>query len=513
MTKPWGKLMRLPGRKCDEGRKPEEINLNEISIPGVITLSQSWKLNRQLGSGGFAQVYEAHNDAGDRAAVKLIPQLLGTQREILFEELEGAKNVIPVVDRGEVDGYWVLVMPLAEKSLREYLDERGGRLAVNEAVPVLVDIAEALVAVEDRVVHRDIKPENILMLDGRWQLADFGIARYAEATTAPDTLKYAKTAPYAAPEQWREERATSLTDVYAFGVVAYELFAGKLPFEGPDFREQHLQNSPEAISGSPDGLRSLVMECLLKAPEARPRPQNLLARLNNSLRPISRGGQLLQQANTHAVELQTEHQRQLSAASVESERRGRLLEASEQGLKGVLGLIGEEIRANAPAVQTQPSRNGKAWHLNAARLLVEHTKKVDAESEKRLPFEVIAYTTITLAIPENQHGYSGRSHSLWYCDAQEKGVFRWYETAFFNWLSTNRVEPFALFPTDQDAVHALTVTHTCQVARAFIPIDQGEEEDFVERWMTLFGTAANGELRRPGEMPESNPQGSWRRES
>ena len=477
-----------------------------MNIPGEIPLGQVWQIGSQLGSGGFGRVFKAQNESVQPAAIKLIPKLPGAQRELSFEDLDGVTNVMPVLDRGEFQDYWVLVMPLAEKSLRDYLDESGGQLTPSDAVPVLINVVEALIAVEDQVVHRDIKPQNVLLLNGRWHLADFGIARYADAATASDTLKLAKTAAYAAPEQWREERATSATDVYAFGVVAYELIAGKLPFEGPDFREQHLRQLPGPISGSPDRLRSLIMECLYKAPEARPRPQNLLARLNNSLRSASQGGQLLQQANIIAVEVQTEHQRQLSAARVESERREQLLETAEQELEGILGLVGEEIMTNAPAVQAQPNRNGKSWHLNVARLLIEHTKKVDAEAEKRLPFEVIAYTTITLAIPENQHGYSGRSHSLWYCDAQGKGAFRWYETAFFNWSSTNRVEPFALFPTDQDAVHALTVTHTCQVARAFTPIDQGEEEAFVERWMTWFGTAAKGELRRPREMPESNPR-------
>ena len=213
-------------------------------VPAVVDLSQAWILDRQVGSSGFAEVYEGHNDAGERAAVRLIPQLPGTHREHLFEELAGVKNVMPVLDRGEVDGYWVLVMPLAEKSLREYLDERGGCLAVSEAVPVLVDITGALVAVEDKVVHRDIKPENVLLLDGHGQLADFGIARYAGATTAPDTLKYATTLPYAAPEQWREEQATSATDVYAVGVVAHEVMSGQTPFGGPDYRRQHLEEHP-----------------------------------------------------------------------------------------------------------------------------------------------------------------------------------------------------------------------------------------------------------------------------
>ena len=505
----------LLGRQDYQGTKPEEVNLQDMNIPGEISLGQVWTVGDQLGSGGFGKVFKAHDESGQQAAIKFIPKLRGTQRELSFEELDGVTNVMPVLDRGECEDYWVLVMPLAEKTLREYLNERGGQLTATDALPILVDVVGALVAVENRVVHRDIKPENILLLNGRWHLADFGIARYADAATASDTLKLAKTAAYAAPEQWLEERATSATDVYAFGVVTYELVAGKLPFERPDFpdfREQHLQNSPGTISGVPDSLRSLVMACLLKVPEARPRPQGLLARLNNSLRPASPGGQLLQQANSLSVELQTEHQRQLSAARVESERRGRLLEGAEQVLEVVLGLFDEEIMAYAPTAQAQPNRNGKAWRLNAARLLVKHTKKMDAESENRMPFEVIAYTTITLAIPEDQHGYSGRSHSLWYCDAQEKGVFRWYETAFFNWLSTNRVEPFALFPTDQDAWQALTALHTYQVARAFTPMDQGEEGDFVERWMTWFGTAAKGELRRPREMPESNPSASWRRE-
>ena len=221
----------------------------------------------------------------------------------------------------------------------------------------------------------------------------------------------------------------------------------------------------------------------------------------------------MQQANTLAVELQTEHQRQMSAARVESERRGRLLEAAEQELEGILALFDEEIIANAPAVQAQHGPDGKVWRLNTARLLVEHTKKVDAESENRMPFEVIAYTAITLAIPvTTREVYSGRSHSLWYCDAQVKGFFRWYETAFFTRRGTNMLNPSALPPVDRNVLLALTATHSYHVARAFTPIDQGEEDAFVERWMTWFGTAAKGELRRPREMPESDPTGSWRRE-
>ena len=338
--------------------------------------------------------------------------------------------MIPVLDRGEVDGYWVLVMPLAEKSLREYLNESGGRLAVNEAVPVLVDIVEALVSVEDKVVHRDIKPENILLLDGRWQLADFGIARYAGATTAPDTLKYAKTVPYAAPEQWREEQATIKTDVYALGVVSYELLSGGLPFPGPDYRHQHLMENPPTMEGIPSRLRFLVTECLYKPPQARPGPQNLLARLKGSLEAASAGGQLLQQANARVVEQRTEELRQQSAARADEARRQELHKASDQSLENILNLLGEEITDNASAAQAFAGAAKREWSLRDVTLSVGSTKVAKGPAETHLPFEVIAYTTISVVKPADQYGYTGRSHSLWYCDAEEPGVFRWYETAF-----------------------------------------------------------------------------------
>ena len=487
--------------------------MNNNSIPAVINLSQAWTLDRQLGSGGFAQVYEGHNDAGERVAVKFIPKLPGYGRELLFEELDDAKNVIPVLDRGEVGDYWVLVMSLADKSLREYLDERSGRLAVNEAVPILVDITEALVSVEEKVIHRDLKPENILLLDGRWQLADFGIARYAGATTAPDTLKYAKTAPYAAPEQWREEQATSATDVYAVGVVACELLSGNLPFPGPDYRHQHLMESPRTMEGIPSRLRSLVTECLYKSPQARPRPQNVLVRLKGSLEAASAGGQLLQQANARVVEQQTEELRQQSAARADEARRQELGAAAGQSLENILNLLGEEIADNASSAQAFADVANRGWTLNGVALSVEPVKVAKGPSEVNMPFEVIAYATIGVFKPEDSRGYTGRSHSLWYCDAQEKGVFRWYETAFWApWSGSDRVLPFSMPPEGRNTELALSpATHTHALALPFTPIDQGEEEIFIERWLQWFGRAANGQLRYPSQMPEKEASGSWRR--
>lgn len=119
-------------------------------------------------------------------------------------------------------------------------------------------IAATLVDLDGRVVHRDLKPENVLLHGGHRCLADFGISRYAEATTAPDTRKYAMSPPYAAPEQWRFERAGTPADAYAFGVMAYELLSGSLPFTGPDFRDQHLNKVPEPLTAASNDLQGLA---------------------------------------------------------------------------------------------------------------------------------------------------------------------------------------------------------------------------------------------------------------
>lgn len=108
---------------------------------------------------------------------------------------------MPILDSGEAGNAWALAMPRAEGSLRAHLDAVGGQLGVEEALTVLTHIATALADIDGRVVHRDLKPENVLLLEGNWCLADFGIAPYAEASTAPDTRKAAMSAAYAAPER------------------------------------------------------------------------------------------------------------------------------------------------------------------------------------------------------------------------------------------------------------------------------------------------------------------------
>lgn len=159
-----------------------------------LSLKYEWTLGEPVGDrSGFGRVYAVQSPGQPAAVAKLIPKVPGAERELLFAEgLDGVRNVVPLLDSGETADDWVLVMPRAEKSLRAHLNERAEPLPLAEAVPILTNIAATLADLDGRVVHRDIKPENVLLLDGRWFLVDFGISRYAEATTAPHTRKFSK---------------------------------------------------------------------------------------------------------------------------------------------------------------------------------------------------------------------------------------------------------------------------------------------------------------------------------
>ncbi|HBY96769.1 MAG TPA: hypothetical protein DEP84_22950 [Chloroflexi bacterium] len=131
-------------------------------------------------------------------------------------------------------------------------------------------------------------------------------------------------------------------------------------------------------------------------------------------------------------------------------------------------------------------------------------------------FDVIAYTAIAARKPRDQYDYEGRSHSLWFCDAHDEGVYRWFEMAFMvQPLVRERfsLDPFALPPTEEAAARAFSPAISArQVAWEPLPFDQGDEEQFIERWLGWFAEAVDGTLRHPSHMPE-NSGGRCRRSS
>ena len=486
----------------------------------LVRLSTTWTVGAELGSGGFGRVFEVEGGPGP-SVIKFIPKQPGAERELLFEDLTGVRNVVPVLESGEHEDFWVIVMPRADMSLRQHLDSLGGACTLAEALPILVDIATALVDLSGKIVHRDLKPGNVLYLDGHWCLADFGISRYAEASTAPDTHKWSFTAPYAAPERWRAEHATEATDIYSLGVVAYEMVSRGLPFAGPsteDFREQHLFATPNPLSGVPFGFATIVDECLFKSPATRPAAGGLLMRLlKQKNAPITGALAALTAANHAEVQRLAESDRKASAEATEAEIRAERVKASRITLARIAATLYDTIVEGAPAVKASSGAEpGWSIQLGDAKLSFSSSRERPGRwGDWEAPiFAVDASAFIDLRIPETRDGYEGRSHSLWFGDIQEAGSFGWYETAFMvtPLMGERRPhDPFALAPSEPAAKAVWNGMAEYQVAWPFTRVDPDSMDEFIDRWVAWFARAATGQLGHPFQMPERSAQGTWRR--
>jgi eukaryotic-like serine/threonine-protein kinase len=487
-----------------------------------VQLARAWTVGKQIGDrSGFGRVFRAVGEDGEKAAIKFVPKQPGAARELLFVELAGVPNVIPVLDSGETEGDYVLVMPLADRSLRQHMVAARGVLDPEETVAVLRGVVSALVGIEKRVVHRDLKPENVLLLNGEWCLADFGIARYAEASTSQDTHKYAMTAAYAAPERWRFEHASPATDVYSVGVMSYEMLTGVLPFPGPtwdDFRQQHLTMPAPVIAGAPPPIASLVAECMVKSPEARPTPINLAGRLDRAFAPASPAAAALQEANRRALQERTAAEASAVAAQSEADRRTRLFDACRESLNAIGDRLKELVRENAPGVAVDRTSAADWWALKLrdATLAMDPARPAGSNwGGFPVAFDVLAYATIAVLVPRTGSDWEGRSHSLWFCDSQELGVYRWYELGFMTNPFVGRQflqRPAAMEPGENSGKALWQGVAEYQLAYGFIPIDQGDEDAFFDRWLQWFADAAAGTLQPPSSMPErGQPQSGWRR--
>src|SRR4051812_46577488 len=211
----------------------------------VEALADRYRIERELGAGGMATVYLAHDLKHDRqVAVKVLrPELaavIGAER--FLAEIKTTANlqhphILPLHDSGEADGFLFYVMPYVEgESLRARI-AREHQLPVGDSVRLATEVAGALdYAHRHGVVHRDIKPENILLHDGSALVADFGIALAVSTagTRMTETGMSLGTPHYMSPEQAMGERdITPRSDVYALGCVTYEMLIGEPPFTGP----------------------------------------------------------------------------------------------------------------------------------------------------------------------------------------------------------------------------------------------------------------------------------------
>lgn len=487
----------------------------------TVSLEQHvWEVGDKLGAGGYGSVREAWRDGVERAVAKFVPIEPGAQRELLIGTSTDLPYVVPVLDSGEYDGMYVLIMPRAEYSLRQYITDNV--LSLEEKISILSDVAHGLKEIQQAgLIHRDLKPENVLYTDGVWKLCDFGIARYRDASTSAATRKHSFTALYASPEQWRNERAMPSTDIYAFGVMAYELLEGHLPFQArtvEELREMHLHATPPDLSIEVTRLQVMVEQSLYKAPGARPAADWVLQQLAHACdAPVSPGIQQLQQVSQ-------QYSAQRSQALAEDEQRRTLLEQRKElfqdacrSFEHLRATVQNTIVDNAPLAKTEERHEqtnlGDQITISSMTLVAARLEFVDpriVESERWSgPFEVIACASIQLLQTSIYNDYSGRSHSLWYCDALLEGQFEWFELAFMDLRNHQHMVPYAAQPEESSAVFE-RVFGRMQLAWPIEQLDRADPQEFIDRWIGWFAEASNSKLFRPSTMPEKPVERNWR---
>ncbi|MGF1598695.1 MAG: protein kinase [Acidimicrobiales bacterium] len=255
------------------------------STPGL--LGDRYELIRRIARGGMAEVYEGLDTVLQRrVAIKVLfdkhaddPAFLARfKREAQSAGRLTHPNIVGVYDWGGHDGTQYIVMEYVEgQNLAERLAD--GRLLPEAAVAVAVDVAGALSAAHQQgTVHRDIKPGNIMLAaDGRAKVADFGIARAVEGDAdLTETGKVVGTAAYFSPEQAQGLAVDTRSDLYALGVVLFEMLTGQPPFAGPGpgaMALQHVEEMPplasQRVDTVPSDLDTIIDRLLAKRPDDR----------------------------------------------------------------------------------------------------------------------------------------------------------------------------------------------------------------------------------------------------
>lgn len=254
------------------------------------TYGGRYAVQERVGSGGMAEVYRARDDLlGREVAIKVLHERFARDRsfvERFRREAQSAANlnhpnVVSLYDYGADDDTYFIVMEYIDgRSLHDVI-EGDGPLMPERAAEIASDVARALErAHSGGLVHRDIKPSNIMITDsGQTKVTDFGIARALGRDgeqTMTQTGMVIGTASYLSPEQAQGNPVDARSDVYALGIVLYEMLTGRVPFSGETplaIAYKHVRETPEPPSrvnqDVPQPLDAIVMKALAKNPDNR----------------------------------------------------------------------------------------------------------------------------------------------------------------------------------------------------------------------------------------------------
>ncbi len=255
-------------------------------MPDGTFISDRYRIEELLGVGGMGMVYRARDTKlGIDIALKILRAdtasgdggLERFQRELILARQVSHRNVVRIHDIGEFDDMHYITMDfVAGRSLKQLLEEEQ-RLDVDCALQIAADLADALAEAHHAdIVHRDIKPGNVLVAGANAYLTDFGIARSLATDGLTKTGTIVGTLDYLAPEQVRGREVDGRADIYALGLLLYEMLSGCRPFTGETAAEllaQRALGEPPDISTTginvPAGVRSIIHRCLQAEPDDR----------------------------------------------------------------------------------------------------------------------------------------------------------------------------------------------------------------------------------------------------
>ena len=257
------------------------------------TLDGLYTVRELIGTGGMANVYKAVVGPGGPVpegtvvAVKVLRQELMHDPDLVRRFKNESKaisllnhpNIVKVYDVSVSENLQYIVMEYVDgMTLREYLNERGGKLTSRETVHFISQILKALDhAHHNGVVHRDIKPQNIMLLDnGQLRMMDFGIARISRAENQLTGGKAMGSVHYISPEQAKGDETDFTSDIYSVGVMMYEMLSGHLPFDADDVVEvaiKQISDKPQSLQelapNVPHGLVEITERAMAKRPNNR----------------------------------------------------------------------------------------------------------------------------------------------------------------------------------------------------------------------------------------------------
>ena len=264
------------------------VDRSDVSIEPTKIIGGRYGILEKIGEGGMARVYRAHDiELDDIVALKLIradiaahPNALARfRREVKLARRVTHPNVARVYELGEHEGLRFLTMEYVPGMSLAQLIQHDGPQSVERTCKIVCAVCDGATAIHATgVVHRDIKPDNIMLTrDGRVVITDFGIARSVEGVVSHETNGPVGTPRYMSPEQLENTETSPRTDVYAIGLVAYELLTGRLPWTGDsvwDIAVARLREPPtDPCTLNPaigETFGAIILECLQRVPMRRP---------------------------------------------------------------------------------------------------------------------------------------------------------------------------------------------------------------------------------------------------